>query len=451
MTLSPDQVDIGRESWAKITAGIPASIFADGEGKRFRQRIDRGLRKAFAEQGELDPYRIEEWLPDASKALDRCLGYEREYHQLRVQAATALAEAEFFYSHADASFALEDDADAVAVRNGERAAQVAAKQAFDGQGGLADGFRALAAGAIGAVDAALTRENNRRISVSGKWNAHREYWNAMLGRYTEPGGAMNFDERANIILGLLENEIGDLSPKLFAIEIGAKHLFGIDDLPFPRGDATIAKAVLWLRQNIGRIEKFTRDQTVMSIAIPLKRTKTGRASALVTEGWDEAMKDDGSGKLRFNLGGYFPGWMSNIRLRAAGVSYWSNEAPDGGAGSNVPQHVYRASSQLPIVVVAPPQPNPYTDNDKDKIERVPVLLDAHFQPSDTAMPSNMSKAPGFVNIDPTIGDWNILVSKGRLNQNDNVMARTASAFADIYLHLTIAVDIDTGTLDSFSL
>ena len=448
--LTLDQLSIGRENWTNFLSAVPPAAFTDIDGSQYKQRVATGLTAAFSAQGELDPYRIEEWLGQASEGLDRCLSYERDYHALRVQAGTAMAEAELFQSHADASEALEADDRAQAMRELERAAQQNAAGAFGDQDPLRAGFRELATGAATALAEASIRDGERTTHAHAKWAALRRYWSLLVGRYTEPGGAMHFSERAQSVLNLLENELSLVSPRLFAIEIGVRHIFGIDH-PFPREGATISSTVLWLRKVMDSIEVKTRDQSVFDLMIPLRRYLGGRDSAVIPGDWDTMVNGTGNG-LTFSLNGYLPAWITNVRLRAVGVSYFSNEDETSqGAGRNIPGYIYRAAAKYPVILIPPDQPNPYTDQAMDKISRAAAILYAEFQPLDGTVPANMIRSPSVMNINPAAGDWSLRLSKSRVHQFENQLDRPVPALGDLYLHVTLAADIDTGAIQPFSL
>lgn len=448
-------VEKAAAAWKSFSNGIPSIVLRDSEkdADNYHREIDRLIRSGFASQPDIDPYQIEILLAQVSRAIEQCLSHEREYQAVRAQALSAYAEIDLFRSQLATLREIERDDDASTQRAQEVAAHQAAAGIFGGGADpLAAGNKALYEGLGIAAQTAAGRELRRSTLVGDKWKLLEDHQIRMLGRLDEPGGALNFKDRAGKLRELIVSEMEALAPKLYAIEAGARQVFKLDKTDLLKdGFISLTDTIIWIRSIINRIEIVTRDEGIYHFTFPLKRKLPGRENPPLGAGWDDRKITD-SVEMTFKLDGYIPDFFENVRLRSAGLSVFVENGTPPDATLGAPSYINRTWYRVSAFLTPPPQPNPYSLPENDFLIRRPAWIPyISYEMLDTP-PASMDRNPTFVNIDPRAGVWTLNMSNA-IHQWALVTNQWINNewIKDINIHITIAARLNQEKMFAVSL
>jgi hypothetical protein len=225
--------------------------------KDFPPPLDATLAEIAAARGRISP-RIDDFahfevlLRDASKLLDRCLAYRREYLDLAVRAIQASRE-DAFQDDVNATMrAIDVAAWDEQTREAQSAAQAEVKKVFDAsKADLAPGLSASAEAAIETAKAASAANDIRTKLIADKWDKSEAYRAASRELRRSPGSPLAYSERATRIAALLAEDFAEAVDKMLASADGLNRAYGLAlDQAVVDADKPLESAVNWTRDAI---------------------------------------------------------------------------------------------------------------------------------------------------------------------------------------------------------
>jgi len=237
---------------------VPTSPWIESFGYPLKD-VMSDVRNAALKSGEwikYDPARFVDWLPAASRLLDRCLAYRREYMELS-GAATGFALDELNYILSAKNLEkIEAAAWNVKLRIREAREQMEVKSVYDQHpGDLSKGLSRSAEAAYRIACEGIRQELVRYRAVQEKWRNLNQHHSRLIKQHELPGHPLHFVERAEKVKSLMMEDFTEALSKARAAREGLLWTFGLelDEWPSLEGDALDA-AVTWARDAIMKLE-----------------------------------------------------------------------------------------------------------------------------------------------------------------------------------------------------
>lgn len=384
----------------------------DWDGAVVAGAIDREIRKGLDGAVAYDIFRIEDLTRDASNTLNSLMSLERRYHDLRAEAETAAADFMLFQKQYEALRELDTLQGLAAQRGQEREAHRAAAEILqEGDEPMPQGQAAFSRQMTEALGTAVSNETRRVTLQEQKWDALQDHQVTMLARHIEPGGALNYGERARRVRRMIMGELRSIAAKLYALHYGVDNIFDIrrEDL-FKVEPITLEEVYVWLRDLADAVEGRTLSQSMVHRRIEADVRTLVQESAT---GW-------------ITVG--IPMISSHAeRVRAVGLSL----SPANGLMHA--QDAEQPSANFASATVTPPvQFNPFAGQ-YDFARRQDVQFGFVPMSNLSELPANLTAAPQIRNINPN-GNWKVTVNLG-LDSSPTSETQRAEA---VVLHLLMA-------------
>lgn len=222
----------------------------------------------------LDPNDVERNLQRAGAALDRCLVHRREWQEL---ASIGLRYA-LDYEQFDKMSALQLQLDEAQWNDTARQLSIREEQAIESDfvnatDPLAPGFARIAQANAARLAASATSELERRKLLQERLSAEAQYRARLELLHTEPGGLLNFVERADRVSALLELDIRDATQSLTVAFQGVEEVFDVHDLrlaDLTKEARPLDAMIIACRALMRRIEAEWQEEVESEIMISLR-------------------------------------------------------------------------------------------------------------------------------------------------------------------------------------
>jgi hypothetical protein len=237
--------------------------------------IENFIQPHQGKEPEYEPLLFERYLVDASAACDRALTLRREIQSLENDAVSFAREYMRFSKLADVQKALELRPELenvarttkVAFQSASNILQVAGPDAINL---LARGLGAQSLGISQSAELNESAESSRRANIELKWATLASINSAEIQQHSIVGGALNFKERKDRLLLLLELDAVEAYKKCIAVREGLKVIFGVDRaLPQISETNILDRLVVWIRSIFDLIEIRSEQEVTFTLQIPL--------------------------------------------------------------------------------------------------------------------------------------------------------------------------------------
>jgi hypothetical protein len=170
---------------------------------------------------------------------DRCLNIRKDIRELEVLAVKAATDYELFNNTSK----IDEQMDVLRLQTDSKTKEQVGFQnaaaAFVNAVTLEKGLSEIAKGRDGALGADLMTSNELKSLIGTRWRDLRAYQDAYNARYTEPGNAHNYGERAGLLLQALTVLLDEALARASALATGIYRIYGvkITDVTYKRNVA----------------------------------------------------------------------------------------------------------------------------------------------------------------------------------------------------------------------
>jgi hypothetical protein len=351
-------------------------------------------KKQFVEKGRLHPIFLEldkiSFVPDPTYAfeplliarhaqrmgelVDRCLAIRKDILELEILAVKAETDYDLFNS----TSALDQQIDTLRLQiQSKTADQVGFENAtatFSPNSTLEKGLTAIAQGRDNALGEDITSSGTIQNLTTQRWQSLHAYQDAYHARYTEPGNAHNFGERANLLLQVLTVLMQEALARATALAAGIQRVYQtqLSGVPTSVTLQSVDQFAVWAMKTIQSLSRAAEQETVSEVVIPLVQPWLPSGQSLITaDAFNSAVNSGTDGQpitLSFNL-------LNNglldpqTRLKGIGISF--GNAFNIVAGSGIDRNqTSDAFTRLTVTIATPLQ----LAADGSSYSRPPVLI-----------------------------------------------------------------------------
>jgi hypothetical protein len=306
--------------------------------------------------------------------VDRCLTIRKDIRELEVLEVKAATDYDLF----DNTSALDEQMDILRLqmpsKTSDQAGYNKAAAAFSSISTLEKGLREIAKGRDTALGADLKNSGDIQGLTSQRWQKLRDYQNAYHARYTEPGNAHNYGERAKLLLKVLTVLMEEALARAIALSAGVQQIYGasLGGVPASLTLQSIDDFAVWALTTIRSLSRATEQEAVSDIIIPLVQPWLPSQQPLIKPEDFKKAVSSGTGGQQISLGFDLPnnGLLDpRTRLRGIGVSFGNDCAIVQGSGIDRNQTV-DAYTKLAMKILTPAQ----SASDGSTYHRPPILI-----------------------------------------------------------------------------
>jgi hypothetical protein len=295
-----------------------------------------------------------------AELLDRCLSLRKDVRELEVLEVKAATDYDLFNSTSKIDEQTEILRLQVDSKSSEQKGFQAASTAFKkSTTTLENGLSEISDGRDAALGADLKTSGDLQGLIETRWKNLRDYQDAYHARYTEPGNAHNYGERATLLLEVLNVLLDEALARADALATGINLIYGvkIDDVPGSVTLTTVDDFAVWALKVIRSLSHAAENETTSEIVIPLVQPWLPTGQPLIgTDAFNNEIANAGKGQpvlLNFD----FPKndlVNGQARLKSIGVSFGNQfELVEGsGIDRNQTADVF---TRLTLKIVLPRQ------------------------------------------------------------------------------------------------
>jgi hypothetical protein len=377
-----------------------------------------------------NPFLVEMLLGDISALLDRAAAYKKEAAELEINAVTAAVE--HYYSGLSLD---EEEALAILVASNEPDA-LEKKGADDAYGSFSKGTTPLESGLSAFAQqkalALATQSNNalkRQEHIKQRFEAARTRRAKLLERLLAPGSAMNYRERYQRALSLLEEDVADAYTRIICAQAGLAQRLRIQQpVPSPSSPKPLESLISWARQAMRDVEHLAERQSEINIVVPLRQPRLTDTSLVTESDWQARMADNGTGAFDMTLSAndYLKG-LDNPRITQVGVTYVPLGSPDP---------VAQRSRRIAVKLFLPNQdlPQAVSVGGMTPSYRLPPIIFADVPCFGQGEPQ-WAVGINVRNASPA-GQWKLMIAPRVLGLN-NTKEMRKDVISDLRLHLKL--------------
>jgi hypothetical protein len=337
---------------------------------------------------------------------EKCMALRREIRELEILAVKSIMDYELFLK----TSVIDEESETIRLLQDSKAAEKlsldAAATAFGNSPALNNGFSLTSAGRSKALDKELKGITRLKDLIKERWADVRSYQQAYYARYTEPGNAHNYGQRAENLHTILQKELAEALDRAAALDLGLKTIYGWSggELPKEVDLATLDNFVIWVLEARRQIAWRAEKETCFDVVIPLVQPWSGGKYGLIRKAkFDDAIAASTSDpiSLRFDID---PKIFrdQDVRLKGIGLSFGNKFGLVIESGIDRIQTADEFA-KLSAFVVTPEQ----TSADGTKYRRPNINL-GNIGLHDSAQPLAFVEGIAVTNINP-IGSWEILI------------------------------------------
>jgi hypothetical protein len=206
-----------------------------------------------------------------SDLLDRCLNIRKEVRELEILAVKAATDYELFVTTSQ----IDEQMDILRLQiDSKTADQTGFQNAvadFAKTATLEKGLSDIAQGRSNALGDDLNVSNQLQSLIQNRWQALRQYQDDYHVRYTTPGNAHNYRERAALLLEVLTILLNEALARATALATGISQVYGVEikDLPTSVTLRTIDQFAVWALRIIRSLSRASEQETETEVVVPL--------------------------------------------------------------------------------------------------------------------------------------------------------------------------------------
>jgi hypothetical protein len=305
--------------------------------------------------------------------IDRSLAIRRDIRELEVLEVKAATDYDLFNS----TSVLDEQIDILRLQMRSKVSDQTgftnAAAAFTTQSTLEKGLSEISRGRSEALAADLSDSATTRDLIKKRWQSLRDYQNAYHARYTEPGNAHNYGERAQLLLDVLKVLLEEALARAAALADGIEQIYGmsVPDVPTSVDLETVDQFAVWGLRIIRYLSHAAEQESLSEIVIPLVQPWWSQQPLIKQGDFDHALSNAENGKpisLSFQLpkNSFLD---PRTRLKSIGVSFGNASAIVPGSGIDR-NEIVDNFTRLTLKVTTPAQ----TRKDGSQYYRPPVLI-----------------------------------------------------------------------------
>jgi hypothetical protein len=368
-----------------------------------------------------EPMLCEAWLEDCAAIVDRALELKRMCGDLEAiavrQGLDYLAQRDLARIDADIHVEGVVDGDASELSKGLKAATDKLTASADP---LAAGLAAEATARGNAATSTSARESRRRTLLAARLEYLEEHQQKLFSRHWVDGSALNYAQRYEDLLLLLEDDVKLLVAKAFAASIGLENVYGFKESVPPASKRFLEEILFWIRRAFTLLHRQRARDAQYQVMVPLVASWGSHPGIVSPAQFSAAMIASGDGVLRFNIGSdRFPN-QKRVRLRSVGLQWLGpGIVPPVDSTVRIAAHVF------------PPDVRMTSDGSEVRYRRPPLILHGVTPYTDSVV--SWTGENECHNVSP-IGDWTIRVLPTALNLTPTALSRNLT---DLCLHLLV--------------
>lgn len=396
--------------------------------------IEETISSLRNKQPEYEPLLFDLYIGEAAAAIDRCLSLRREIQEIESSALMHARQHVRFKKTLSVNKALDETADqeSQAIELGAKFVE-SANEFPDSSLGPALKIQAL--GLANAQESASSELNRRGTLLARRWKILDEITEADMALHNVPGHVLNFNERRDRYLKLLEQDLTEAWKKCIAVNSGLELVFGDDwnsDLPDEAESNALDLLLFWARGAIDFLDSRREREIEFDLTVPFVQPASDRDDVSFTIGGDIA--DVKNGNMLFDVTPWLEKVfgesdgnkrMASLRVRSIGASVSIAD----------PKAVATKSLTYPIVVFPPTVARPLDESMVNRTVRPPVILNA--RPESAEGVSIEMESGSNIRNHPVAGEWRVKFVPPATNTSAAAVSIKTSSVIDFKLHLRL--------------
>jgi hypothetical protein len=357
-----------------------------------------------ASRQKFEPLLISTHIEKLEDLCEKCLALRREIRELEILAVKGIMDYQLFQK----TSAIDEEAETIRLL---KTSKIAEKQGLDAAAtdfgntpALNKGFSTTSTARSQALEQELKGVDRLAELIKERWSDVRSYQQAYYARYTEPGNAHNYSERAQNLLAILKEELAEALARAIALDLGLKTIYGWspDALPTEIDMPTLDRFVIWVLEARRGVSWRAERETCFDVVIPLVQPWSNGKDGLISAAKFNAALGAGTGQpitLRFDMDAT-TFLNQSVRLKGIGLSFGNKFGLVVESGIDRIQTADEFA-KLAAVIVTPEQ----TGADGTKYRRPDISL-GNIGLHDSGQPLAFVEGIAVTNIDP-VGSWEI--------------------------------------------
>lgn len=401
--------------------------------------IEKTIDSFRNKEPEYEPLLYDLYLGEAASALDRCLSIRREIQDIEATAISFARQYARFNETVELDKQISDSTNLIKQEQNLKIgfSDAATLIKVDASSQIAGGMKRQSE-VVATSHEETANELTRKNTLSAKrWETIELINKAEQTQHSIPGHALNFKERRDRLLKLLDLDLAEAYKKCIASKEGLRVIYSNAPMqPLPTSDSENALDLLlsWIRMQIEFIERQREREVDFDMIIPLVQPTKDRQGATISVGANAAIiKDQANGTFIVDLRGWLDKYFGDagagkqritaLRLKAIGASV-TTEMTDDKAGR---------SSIWNLIIFPPTTMRTLNASIQDYLNRPPIIL-GDVRNSGAERGVSMEDGPQVRN-QKIYGEWRVRVMSQVSNGMSSAADRTNMPATDIKIHI----------------
>jgi hypothetical protein len=356
------------------------------------------------ETEKFEPLLLSRHIDRIGELVEKCLAIRREIRELEILAVKAAVDYDLFLKTVDIDQQAETLRLFIPAKTAEKTGQDAAESAFGQKDNLAAGFSHVADARSRRLASEIADSTSLAALIVARCNNVKSYQAAYHARYSEPGNAHNYGERAANLLRILQNELQEALERAVALNEGLQTIYQWSPGPLSTTfDALMLDDfVVWTLEAQRGLALRAELETTFDLVVPLVQPwETAQAGLVAKATFDAAIAGgvDSPITLKFTLDqAIFFG--QKVRLKAVGIAFGNTFGLVVASGIDSVQ-TGDSFARISGTITSPTQT--YSGGQKYNRPKIPMGNICLHQ---SAQPAAFFDGFAIENIDPS-GDWEI--------------------------------------------
>jgi hypothetical protein len=397
-------LDITARNWSQLkqelaSKGLLHSVFTT------ELKVSRDPQSVAQASLKFEPLLLSTHMEKLEDLCEKSLALRREIRELEILSVKSVMDYQLFQK----TSVIDEKAEILRLQKpsklAEKKGQDAAAGAFGTTPELNKGFGLISAGRAEALGDELDGIDQLTQLIKDRWASVRAYQDAYYSRYTEPGNAHNYGERAQNLLAILKKELEEAVDRALALDVGLRTVYrwSPGDVPTEVDLPTLDKFVIWVLEARRGLTWRAERETCFDVVVPVVQPWSDGKTALIPSAqFDAAIRSAANPiLLRFKIE---PNIFLNqdVRVKGIGLSFGNKFGLVIESGID---RIQTADSfaRRAAILTTPEQ----TDSDGRSYKRPDITL-GNIGLHDSSGPAAFVEGNSVTNLNP-VGSWEVRI------------------------------------------